>query len=545
MKQAAMYVRVSTHHQKEEATIESQKEVLHQFAKSLEFEINPDWVFEDNGISGSTLARPALDKLRDYVSEGIIECIFVLSPDRLSRKYAYQAILLDEFRANDVTVIFQNSPQPQTPTEHLLLQMQGVFAEYERAQIAERSRRGKLHRAKNGHVSVFSHAPYGYRYISSKTKELPAYFEVIDREANVVKLVFNLYVKERVSISKICEHLSNQGISTHKGFKKWSRSVIAGMLKNSAYQGLAYFARREKKTPDPMRLASRTSRMKGRYTAKGSHTLRDSKDWIGIPVPKIIETEVFEIAQQLLQKNKHLSIRNGKPGALLQGLVSCKECGYGLNRSISGEKKGGYNYYRCSGRARNRNTCINPGIREDALDKAIWDSVISMLEEPELVKMEIERRISDFEDTPAHQQQRAIKNKLEKLKTESTRLLDAYQSECIELSELKTRMNVIQQESNRLKREIEQSSSGMTKKQLIELNDAMAYFSEHLRNESHSLEFEEKRKILRMLIRNVQIGKDGIQVEHIIPLKKKAISQQIARLCPQRLCASALNSSLP
>src|SRR5262249_5117890 len=142
MKQAAMYVRVSTTQQKEEQTIESQKSALLAFAASKGFEIPSKLIFEDDGFSGSTLARPSLDKLRDYASEGLFDCIFVLSPDRLSRKYAYQALLIEEFKRNKVALLFHNSPNQDTPEEKMLVQMQGMFAEYERAQITERTRRG-------------------------------------------------------------------------------------------------------------------------------------------------------------------------------------------------------------------------------------------------------------------------------------------------------------------------------------------------------------------------------------------------------------------
>src|ERR1700722_19888624 len=104
MKQAAMYVRVSTQQQKEGATIESQKALLLAHARTKGFEIHSEWIFEDNGISGSKLARPALDKLRDFASEGLFEDIFILSPDRLSRKYAYQAVLMDEFNNSGIKV---------------------------------------------------------------------------------------------------------------------------------------------------------------------------------------------------------------------------------------------------------------------------------------------------------------------------------------------------------------------------------------------------------------------------------------------------------
>lgn len=530
MKQAAMYVRVSTQRQKEEATIESQKALLQQFAKSNGFEISHEWTFEDNGVSGSTLARPALDRLRDYASEGLFDHVFILSPDRLSRKYAYQAILIDEFKANNVTLIFQNSPTPQTAGDNLLLQMQGMFAEYERAQIAERSRRGKKHKAKIGSVSVLSNAPYGYRYIKSP-KGLLSYFEIIDKEASIIKIIFDLYVKERLSIAGIRDYLSNQKIESPKGKAVWSRSTISNILNNSTYRGIAYFGKREKCEPNPMRLVNRYARIRGRYTARKSFRTKEKKERIEIPVPVIIEPEIFELANQLFQKNKDQSIRNAKPGSLLQGLISCKECGYGFITTSSGKNSNGYRYYRCNNQIKK---CINRGIRTDCLDTAIWESVISMLEAPDLIQKEVSRRLSDLEKAPKDQQFKLLEGRLAKLDQESNRLLDAYQDECINLSELKQRMSVIKREKNNLIRQMGEANSGLSKKQLLELTEAVAHFSHHLRTSQKKLEFEEKRKILRMLLQGIQIGKDEIFIDHIIPVKKKLIADKNACLCPSR-----------
>ena len=110
--------------------------------------------FLDEGYSGATLIRPALERLRDVAATGAIDCLYVHSPDRLARKYAYQVLLLDELQRCGVEVIFLNHPLGQTPEEDLLLQVQGMVAEYERAKILERSRRGKLHAARQGSVSV-------------------------------------------------------------------------------------------------------------------------------------------------------------------------------------------------------------------------------------------------------------------------------------------------------------------------------------------------------------------------------------------------------
>ncbi len=174
MKSAAIYARVSSERQKEEQTIRSQTSALEEAAKEQDYLVPSQWIFEDEGYSGAVLVRPGLDRIRDLAAEGQIEAVLVHSPDRLSRKYAYQVLLVEEFARQGVEVVFIRSPKAQTPEEQLLLQFQGMIAEYERAQIAERSRRGKRHWAKAGSVNVLSGAPYGYRYVR-KTETAGAY----------------------------------------------------------------------------------------------------------------------------------------------------------------------------------------------------------------------------------------------------------------------------------------------------------------------------------------------------------------------------------
>jgi DNA invertase Pin-like site-specific DNA recombinase len=166
MKMAAIYARVSSEQQREERTIASQTAALIEFAKSHDLEVPREWVFEDEGYSGASLERPGLERIRDLAAEGQIQAVLVHAPDRLSRKYAYQVLLIEEFARQGVETLFVKAPQSTSPEDQLLIQFQGMIAEYERAQILERSRRGKRHRARSGEVSVLSGAPYGYRYIS-------------------------------------------------------------------------------------------------------------------------------------------------------------------------------------------------------------------------------------------------------------------------------------------------------------------------------------------------------------------------------------------
>src|ERR1700686_2027364 len=188
-KPAAIYARVSSDRQKENHTIASQTAALVEYAQKNEYSVPPEWIFQDEGYSGAILVRPGLEALRDLAAEGQIVAALVYSPDRLSRKYAYQVVLAEELSRCGVELIFLKSPAGATPEDQLLLQFQGMIAEYERAQIAERSRRGKRHKAQQGVVNVLSGAPYGHRYVK-KSDISAAYYDVIEAEAQVVRTVY-------------------------------------------------------------------------------------------------------------------------------------------------------------------------------------------------------------------------------------------------------------------------------------------------------------------------------------------------------------------
>ena len=159
---AALYARVSSDAQAQEQTIDSQVADLRKQAASDEVSLVESNCFLDDGVSGSTLNRPALERLRDTAYVGGFQRLYVHSPDRLARKYAYQVLIIDELQKQGIEIIFLNRAIGASPEEDLLLQMQGMFAEYERAKIMERSRRGKRHGATRGSVnaSVGRHTCY-------------------------------------------------------------------------------------------------------------------------------------------------------------------------------------------------------------------------------------------------------------------------------------------------------------------------------------------------------------------------------------------------
>src|SRR5512142_789000 len=308
---AAIYARVSSERQRQDETIQSQTVGLRELAAQRGLLVPDELVFEDEGISGATLTRPALERLRDRAAEGAFEVLLCHAPDRLARRYAYQVLLLEEFQRVGVEVCFAKEPERgATPEDELLRQFQGMIAEYERAQIRERTRRGKLHRARTGHQAVMAGAPYGYRFVR-KTEITEGSWEIVDHEAEVVREIFRRYTEENCSIADLARWLTAQGIPTRKGKRVWDRSTVWGMLRNPAYRGQAAYGKT--KVADCHGKPTRTTRARGERRGRRQVRLDEPVDqWLFIPVAPLITEETFALAQERLGRNAHFAKRNTK-----------------------------------------------------------------------------------------------------------------------------------------------------------------------------------------------------------------------------------------
>src|SRR5712671_1266522 len=336
MPMAAIYARVSSEQQREAHTIASQTAALIEWAGTLDMEVPKAWIFEDDGYSGATLERPGLERVRDLAAEGQIQVVLAYSPDRLSRKYAYQILLMEELARHGVETLFVKAPQGTTAEDQLLVQFQGMIAEYERAQIAERCRRGKRHMAQQGGVNVLSGAPYGYRYVR-KTDISAAFYEVIEAEARVVRTVFEIYTQQGLSINAIARLLNARQIATRTGKGRWERSTVWGMLRNPAYRGTACYGKTELR---PRQRITRPLRQrKGLPNRDSAGHERPRTEWIEVPVPALVSEERFAWAQEQLEKNRRHSPRRTVEPTLLQGMLVCEQCGYALYRSSTRTSK--------------------------------------------------------------------------------------------------------------------------------------------------------------------------------------------------------------
>lgn len=523
MKTAAIYTRVSSDQQKENKTIDSQVDELLHFAQEQGYVVPEEYIFKDEGYSGAILVRPGLEKVRDLSAEGQIQAVLIYSPDRLSRNYAYQVVLIDEFASCNTEVLFINSPKADTPEEALLLQFQGMIAEYERAIIKERSRRGKRFKAKSGVVNVLCGAPYGYNYIR-KTDDTAAYYEINEQEAVAVKEMFRMYTEDFCGIGAVARKFTAEQIPTRKNSARWERSVIWSMLRNPAYCGKACYGKTEH--AERQRI-TKPLRAKGGYVVQnGCNREKPREEWIEIPVPAIVSQDIFDIAQERLKNNKLHSQRNTKVETLLQGMMVCSECGYSLYRSYTetSAKKRIY-YYRCFGsdayRFEGVRKCNCKPVRQDYLDGIVWQQIQQILEDPMLIQREIEKRVEETRKaSPVLKQKEVILKQRSKLLQSMDKLLDAYQEGLITITQLKIRMPELQKRVNATEKELENLKHyELALDQRLQYLDVQS-FTNHLGVNVNGLDIKEKKKILRLLVKEVVVGDDIIDIRHSIPLKE-------------------------
>lgn len=517
MKKAAIYARVSSQKQKDDETIESQELILREFGVKEGYQIPEAWIFLDDGVSGQSLQRPALDELRDLIRTEPIDAILIYAPDRLARNYPYQLILLDEFRRCGVKVHFiKNPPQGDTPEAIMFTHFQGIFAEYERALILDRSRRGTIHKAKIGDPAILPKLPYGYRRIKNDRKTV---IEIVDTDANVIKKIFNLYVHERLSLNGICRKLGEDQIKSPKGNSRWFPATILGILKNRAYTGSAAYGKSEKSEG-----IEKIRHYKGMRQLKPKNPRKKTSEesWYEINVPIIISESDFEIAQEYINKNKKLALRNTRDPSLLQGLITCGECGcqfYKRIRKYKGNIKG---HYHCRSLSDNKIAkCSNGIIDQDELDNLVFNEIIQMLQNPFILREELKRReVESGNVQELEKQEIAEKKELERLTKERERLLDAYQTGLLDLTSLSQRAQGLE------KRRIELENNRKERLNLKLMKEigsgweqAFEAILERVKKSSSDLPFKEKQKLVRLIVEKIIITKGKVKIMHCISPK--------------------------
>jgi site-specific DNA recombinase len=517
---AALYARVSSEKQAQENTIVSQIDALKARIMIDGLTLLEEYQFIDNGYSGSNLLRPGLEKLRDQVAAGTIDKIYIHSPDRLSRKYAYQMILIEEFEKFGVEIIFLNFQQSNdNPESQLLLQMQGMIAEYERSKIMERHRRGKIHAAKKGSINALSVAAYGYRYINKHTGAGQASFEMVEEEAENVRKIFSWVGKEGLTIGAVVRRLNESKIMTKKKKAHWDRTTIWYMLKNPAYKGQAAFGRKKTGARLPSIRPRRDSSEQPKQNS--SRYPVEKENWIYIPVPAIIDENLFDAVQEQLEVNKKRARAHQKGETyLLQGLLVCKHCGraYCGGKSIRHYVKVSvYSYYRCTGtdaaRFGGTRMCNSKQIGSNAIELVVWEEIKKLLKNPQRIFEEYQRRLTELEKSPMDCAYASIEKQRIKLEKGISLLIDSYAQQYIIKDEFEPRIKIMRQN---LKVIQEQQNKLTEQKNLIREVELMVAnlenFAGRIDSNLDSLDWNGKRDIIRQVVKRIEISEEEINI---------------------------------
>jgi site-specific DNA recombinase len=513
----AFYARVSSQKQADDRTIQSQCDALCLHIKNEGLTIPEENKFCDDGFSGSTMVRPALERLRDLIHASVIDRLYIHSPDRLSRSMIHSMILLDEFQKNGCEVVFLNQLGiPDSPERSLLLQMQGMIGEFERSKILERTRRGRRHAASCGSVSVLSRTPYGYQYVDKANGDGVARWDVDPERSKHVRLMFELVGNQGNTLSSVVVELQKREIPSPKGHALWSVATICGILRNPAYHGKAIYGRTRLTERKPGKRAGRgrpTIPKRGKVQVPTS-----SEDQIVVTVPSIVERSLFDQVGKQLDENRKRQ-REWSQGAtyLLSGLTICGKCGSAYCSRSSPD--GRNSYYRCISsdkyRNLNRPICDNTSVKTREIEAAVWKELCKLLQEPLRLSDELSRRKEAPNDA---QKRHELEEDLKKLQAQHDRLVDAYVQGHLAKNEFERRATQLRERREREEALLQSMlQTGHEQSDIDDAQNALNTLAADVKNNLATADYSLKRNLLTLLIKQIEIHADEIRIVYKVP----------------------------
>jgi site-specific DNA recombinase len=528
----AVYVRVSTRNQAEQHTIEQQLEQLLSHIQVQGWNLLDETIFRDDGYSGSNLQRPGLDHLRDQAAMRAFDLVLVTTPDRLARKYVHQALLIEELEQNGCQVQFLDRPISQDPHDQLLLQIRGAVAEYERTLISERMRRGRLSKYRAGTLLPWTRPPYGYRTHPERPRD-PTGVRLDPAEAAVVAEIYATYLEDGMGLMSLARKLYAQRIPSPTGKLRWGLATLRGILTNPAYTGQVYACRMHYRPPKIRRSATHPI-----GHPHDSAVLAPQEEWIPVAeIPAIISQEQFNLVQGKLAKNQSFASRNNTSYQyLLRALVSCGICQLACyGRTPSGKS---YGYYVCSGKAaavqdRRTTKCPSRFIPSQQLDELVWQDLCDLLTHPEMIARALERaQGNSWLPQELQSRQENLRRGRVSLEHQLNRLTEAYLSGVIPLveyerrrREIEERQQALENQGNQLRAQVNQQ------KELAGLVDNIEDFCQRVQASLANATFEQKRKLVELLIDRVVVTEADVEIRYVIPTSR---SSEFVRFCQLR-----------
>jgi site-specific DNA recombinase len=516
----AIYGRVSTGHQVEHQTIEQQIErlIAHVTARAAQgWALDPGHVFRDDGHSGAALARPGLDRLRDAIKGREVDRVLVTAPDRLARNYVHQMVLLEEWARAGCAAEFLDRPMSDDPHDHLLLQIRGAVAEYERTLIAERMRRGRLAKLRAGLLLPWTYAPYGYRMSPDRPRD-PQGVTTDAAESAVVAELFAMYREPGTSLMQLAMHLDARGVPTPSGTPRWSSPTIRGILRNPTYTGQVYAQRTRYRPPTHRRSAIRPI-----GHPHGTAVPMPAESWILVgQVPAVVSQAHFDEVQAKLATNRSFARRNNTVHQyLLRALVSCGRCGLACTaRAINGRNF----YYLCSGKGHSTlshraTPCPARHTPAGQLDERVWQDLRAMLSEPGALATALVRAQGGAWLPQELQSRRdTLRRGQVQLLQQLERLTDAYLRAVIPISEYERRRRDLEQRLAALAGQEEQlRNDAERQRQLAGLAASLEVFRARVQRGLDGASFEQRRQLVLLLVDRVVVTDADVEIRYVLP----------------------------
>ncbi|MDG7056599.1 MAG: recombinase family protein [Wolbachia endosymbiont of Penenirmus auritus] len=503
----ALYARVSSQLQAQKNTIESQIAELERRIAQDNHQLLDENKFQDNGFTGSNLEREGLKKLLSKVEEKKINKIYIHALDRLSRDGRDQRNIIDKCKSAGVEIISLDCKIEDTPSSNLLVDIKGAVARHELGVTSERCMRGKIHRASKGCVSVMGHRSFGYDLIKHLDREKTK-IEINEEEAKVVKDLFKWIGLERISLHKAVQRLQDRCILSPTGKEVWSKSTISKILRNKAYKGKMEFGK-TKVGPIKQEIRARWKIRQLNFSVYST----DEKDRIKIPVPRIVEDELFNIVQKQLDENRK-KVRAQQSGRkhLLQGLLGCECCEYSYYAAKNAKK--GTKYYRCTGTDARRfngiKVCSSKSIRAEIIEMIIWEEIKRILKDPDKIAKEHKLRLLGQRNNESNDELNKERSRLEEIIKRLIRICaQGYmtEEECYkEVDKMREKLKVIEEQQKKMinKKDIE--------RELDFSIGGVKAFASGIESELDQADWETKLSIILYLVRSIKINHDDMHI---------------------------------
>ncbi len=524
MLRAGLYIRVSSDGQVEKFGLASQETALRRRAQERGYLIVPDGtneVFRDDGYSGGDLQRPALARLRGAVRDSRVDVLLCYDPDRLSRSLSDLLLVADEMEAAGVRLEFLTQDTDQSPEGRMFFAIRGAVAEYEKSKIRERTARGLVEKARQGKVVNPHNLPYGFGF-NSGTQQV-----VVDTErAQVVRLVFRLFVDEGLPLRQVGLRLNALGIPTPTGGSNWGAETLRGWLRHPAYKGDYVQLRTER--VEPLRRGGAGAR---RRTVK---RMKAPDTWQHVSVPAVVDPAVWEAAQVRLVRNQELAKRNTRRPYLLQGLLRC-----GCGRRLSGWH-GPHGSYRCNRASPGRadvqgRSCTGKPVPQQLIEAGVWEAVSGLLRKPDTLVAELQRR--QEENSPAREaleyERKAYRQRLVEIPAEQARLVEGYGKGLIPEELIRPRLEQLREEAATAEAKTAEIGRRLRGLEVSGSEEAaVRSFAERMGRGLSALDFAGRQEVLRLLVEDVTINDAEAVVRTIIPIEHATTPEDTMQLCP-------------